>query len=192
MPFNVVDGLIIGLLGACLFYGWHTGVLRQLAVVSAVLFALICAHAFYQSLGAWWAAAASMQPPTYLDAVAYVFLLVVAAAVWLVVLHRVYPYTRLAAPKIDTWLWTLDRFGGLVMGALLGVLLVVAVIGASELLVYFRWGGPLGARGVRELVHAQIRDSTLLQDILDTPELSDFLGYWVPGLRIAREGTIVP
>jgi uncharacterized membrane protein required for colicin V production len=192
VPFNVVDGLIVVLVAACLFYGWHSGVLRQLAIVSAALFALMCASALYQGLGGWWAAAAGLQPPTYLEAVAYVFLFVVAAALWLLVLHRLYPYTRLAAREVGSWAWHLDRFGGLMVGGALGVLLVVAVIGAAELLVYFRWGGQPGARGVRDVVHAQVREARLLQDLLATPELSDHLSYWVPGLRIAREGTILP
>lgn len=192
MPFNAVDGLIVALIAACLFYGWHSGVLRQLAIVSAALFALMCAGTFHEGLGSWWAAAAGLQPPTYLDAVAYLFLLVLSAAAWLLVLHRLYPYTRLTAREVGSWLWGLDRFGGLVVGGVLGVLLVLAVIGAAELLVYFRWGGQPGARGVRDVVHTQVREARLLQDLLATPELSDHLSYWVPGLRVAREGTILP
>lgn len=193
MPIDVVDAVIFIVFAICMVYGWRTGLLRVCVALSAVIFALMCANTFYQGLGAWWEAAGGLVGPTYLEALAYLLLYLLSASFWLMVIRRVYPYTRLSASEVGSWVWSLDRFGGLLVGAVLGVLVAVSVVGAAELLVYHRWGGQPGARGVRDIVHAQVVESAVVRNVLgETPALAELVTYWVPGWRIAKEGNIRP
>jgi uncharacterized membrane protein required for colicin V production len=193
VPFTVVDAVILLLIVGCILYGWRTGLVRQVVAVSATIFALMLANVGYEFLGGWWAAAASVVSPTYLDALAYLLILLVAAVFWLTVMRRIYPYTRIASSEVGNWAWSLDRFGGLIVGGLLGVLVALAVVGTAELMAYYRWGGQPGASGVRNVVHDQVTGSAILREtFVEAPPAADLLGYWVPGIRRAREGTILP
>ena len=189
---NLVDALLLAIIAAAMFYGWRTGVLRQVVAVSALMFAFMVAGQLYELLALWFSAAAQLAPPNFFQGLAYLFLLLLAAGIWFVGIRRIYPYTRLVDPEVGGLVWSLDRFGGLVLGTVLGLLLAIAVVGVVELLVYYRWPALVPA-GPRDVIHAGVRDSRLVRTVLgEAPELADYLDHWVPGVAIAREGRILP
>ena len=189
---NVVDAVLLVVILAAMFYGWQTGLLRQMVAISATMFALMAANYLYEPLAGWLSAAAQLAPPNFLQGLAYLFVLALAAAAWFLAIRRLYPYTRLVDPEVGGLVWRLDRFGGLVLGTVLGVLLAVATVGVIELLVYHRWPASVPG-GPRDVIHAAVRDAVLVRGLFSgAPELADLVGAWVPGVTIAREGRIQP
>jgi membrane protein required for colicin V production len=188
---NLVDLFLIVVILAAMAYGWRTGILRQLVTVSALMFAFIAASQLYRPLAAWLSAIPQLPTPNYFEGLSYLLILLFAAAVWFLGIHRLYPYTRLFDPDGGGAPVLFDNLGGMLIGALLGLLLVVAIVGVVELLVYYAWphfipGGP------RDVIHVSVSNAGLVQWLVtERPELAEYLGDWVPGLEVAREGRIL-
>ena len=187
---NAIDALLAAIVAAGMFYGWKTGLLRQVVAVTAIMFGMMVAHQFYEGLAYLFSAAAQYQAPNIFTGLAYVFLICLGAAVWFIIMRRLYPYTRLVDPTVSETAWLLDRLGGLLLGTVLGISLAVVTVGSVMLLVQYPWPAllPSPARGV---IHVAFRDAALVHGALtDFPALIDFLAHWVPGIAILKEAEI--
>jgi uncharacterized membrane protein required for colicin V production len=191
VDFDVVDLILILLVLAAMVYGWRTGVLRQIVAISAAMFAFIAASQLYQPLAAWFSAIAQIATPNYFQGLAYLLIFLFAAAVWFLAIYRLYPYSRLVDAE-GGGLAILDNLLGLLFGALLGSLLALALVGIVELLVYYAWP-PIVPSGPRDAIHAEVSESRIVRWVSrERMELADYLDEWVPGIRVAREGRILP
>ncbi|HZS01545.1 MAG TPA: CvpA family protein [Chloroflexota bacterium] len=190
MP-NLVDGLLVAIVLAAMLWGWHTGVLRQLVAVSATMVAFMVAEQLYEPLGGAFNDAALVRTAAFFQAMSYLLVMFFIAAAWFVLIHRLYPYTRLGAES-DATIRGLDGLGGMLLGLVLGALLVIATVGVSELLVYSRWPF-LESSQRRAAIHYAIQDSLVVRTLFkEAPDFANYVGHWVPGMAIAEDGRIQP
>jgi uncharacterized membrane protein required for colicin V production len=188
MP-NLFDALLAAIVLAAMIWGWKTGLLRQLVAVSATMVALMVAEELYLPLGGAFNDAALAGAASFFQGMSYLLVMFFVAAAWFVLIRRIYPYTRLGAES-DATIRGLDDLGGMLLGLVLGILLAITVVGVAEVLVYGRWP-ILESRGRRATVHYAIQDSLVVQTLFkEAPEFVDYVGHWVPGIAIAREGRI--
>ena len=191
MP-NVVDALIVAIVAGTVFWGWKSGLLRQLVALGATLAGVIVAKQLYEPVGAAFSDAASAQNLAFYQALSYLLVMVFTAAVWFVAIRRIYPYTRLADTDGDGALHGADNVGGMFLGLLVGILLAIAFIGVTELLVSSRWP-VFEAAGTRHAIHRAMQDSVLVRGLFsDLPALMAHVESWIPGITIARDGRIQP
>jgi uncharacterized membrane protein required for colicin V production len=187
MP-NVFDAVLVAIIGGALFWGWKSGLLRQLVAVSAALAAFIVARQLYEPLGYFFTDLALVPVPGFYQALSYLLVMTFTAAVWLWAIYRLYPFTRLTEPDADTFVRSLDRLGGMFLSVILGVLLALGTIGVSELLASSRWPA-FESIDRRSAIHYAIQDSLLVRTLFsEAPDFVDHVGTWVPGVAIAREG----
>ena len=88
--------------------------------------------------------------------------------------------------------WSIDRFGGLLLGIVLGLTLAVALIGVADLLVAYRWPAfvPLN---IKDTIDLGFRNAALVRWLNgESSGFVTFMGHWVPGLTLAREGQPQP
>src|SRR4051794_5107207 len=145
MP-NLFDALLAAMGIGAMYWGWKTGVLRQLVAVSATMVAFMVAARLYEPRGGAFNDAATRGTPAFFEAMAYLLILFFVAAAWFVLIRRVYPYTRLGEES-DATIRGLDSLGGMFLGIVLGGLLMIATVGVAEVLVYGRW--PIMESGAR-------------------------------------------
>jgi uncharacterized membrane protein required for colicin V production len=193
MAANVVDGILVAVVVAALLYGWKNGLLRTLVAITAAMFAFVAAKQLYEPVGVVFSEAAGLRPPTFFEGLAYLFVIFLAAGVWFVAIRRLYPHTYLVDPETGGAAWrSVDRVGGLVLGALLGLILAIGTVGIMELLVFYRWPAFLPT-GVRDVIHVAFRDAVLVRALFsEAPGLAAAIGHWVPGIVIAMEGRTLP
>jgi uncharacterized membrane protein required for colicin V production len=190
MP-NVFDAVLAAIVLAGMFWGWKSGMLRQLVAVSATMVAFMVAAQLYEPLGGAFNDAALVRTPGFFQGMAYLLIMFFVAAIWFVLIRRIYPYTRLGAES-DGTIRGLDNLAGMFLGLLLGLLLIIATVGVAEVLVYGHWP-ILESGGRRATVHAAIQDSLVVRTLFkEAPDFADYIGHWVPGVAIAREGRIQP
>jgi uncharacterized membrane protein required for colicin V production len=189
---NAIDLLLVAIVGAGMFYGWKSGLLRLVVAVSATMFGFMVANQFYEPLGRLFSAAAVMQVPNVFMGLAYLFLLFLAAGTWFIAIRKLYPYSRLVDPEVGGPIWLLDRFGGLLLGSVLGIMLAIATVGVVELLVFYPWPA-LMPQPARDVIHVAFRDAGLVRGMFsDTPWLASVASHWVPGVAIAQEAQALP
>lgn len=190
MP-NLFDALLAAMVLAATFWGWKTGVLRQLVAVSATMVAFMVAAPLYEPLGGAFNDAALVRTPGFFQGMAYLLIMFFVAAAWFVLIRRLYPYTRLGAES-DGTIRGLDSLAGMFLGVALGILLMIATVGVAEVLVVGRW--PILESGDRRAtVHNAIQDSLVVRTLFkEAPDFADYVSHWVPGVAVAREGRIQP
>ena len=191
MP-NVVDGIIVAIVAGAVFWGWQSGLLRQLVALSATLAGLIVAKQLYEPIGAVFSDFAFIRTLAFYQALSYLLVMVFTAAVWFVAIRRIYPYTHLTDADGEDAVRGLDKVGGMFLGLLVGILLAIAFIGVTELLVSSRW--PIfEAAGTRTAIHRAMQESVLVRGLFsDVPALMAHVEGWVPGITIARDGRVQP
>jgi uncharacterized membrane protein required for colicin V production len=188
MGVNIVDGILVAIVAASMFYGWKAGVLRLLVAVTAAMVGFIAARELYVPIAEVFSLAASFRPPNIFDGLSYLWIWCLATVGWTWAIRKIYPHTKLYDAEVGGWLWSIDHFGGLALGAVLGVLLAVALVGVAEMIVYYRWPGFVPSGG-RDLVHIGFRDAALVNWMFtQAPGLAEFMGHWVPGVALAQEG----
>src|SRR3954453_5733103 len=158
MP-NLFDALLAAIVLLAMYWGWQTGVLRQLVAVSATMGAFMVAVQFYEPLGGAFNDAATRGTPAFFQAMSYLLIMFFVAAAWFVIIRRLYPYTRLGADS-DATIRGLDSLGGMFLGIVLGGLLMIATVGVAEVLVYGRW--PIMESGARRTTVHQARQDSLV------------------------------
>jgi uncharacterized membrane protein required for colicin V production len=192
MGVNVVDGILVALVLGSMFYGWKAGVLRLLVAVSGAMVGFIAARQLYEPVAGVFSAAAQFRPPNIFDGLAYLYIWCIAALIWFWCIRKMYPHTQLTDSEVGGLVWSIDRFGGLVLGVVLGLLLAVALVGVLDMIVAYRWPGFLPS-GARDLMQVGVRDAALVRWLYsEAPGVVAFLGYWIPGLVLAREGQPPP
>jgi uncharacterized membrane protein required for colicin V production len=190
MP-NLFDALLAAIVVAAAFWGWKSGVLRQLVAVSATMVAFMVAAQLYEPLGGAFNDAALGRNPGFFQAMAYLLIMFAVAGLWFFLLRRLYPYTRLGAES-DATIRGLDSLGGMLLGLVLGGLLAIATVGVAEVLVLGRWPF-LESGGRRATVHNAIQDSLAVRTLFkEAPDFADYVSLWVPGVAVARDGRIQP
>jgi uncharacterized membrane protein required for colicin V production len=149
MGVNVVDGILVVIVAASMFYGWKTGVLRLVVAVTGAMVGFIAARQLYEPVAETFSLAAGFRPPNIFTGLAYFYVWCLAALAWFWTIRKVYPHTQLADTDIEvgSLAWSIDRFGGLLLGTVLGLMLAVAFVGVAELIVYYRWPGFLPSGG---------------------------------------------
>ena len=189
MP-NVVDGIIVAIIAGAVFWGWKSGLLRQLVALSGTLAAFIVAKQLYEPIGTIFSDFAFVQTLTFYQALSYLLVMLFTAALWFVAIRRIYPYTHLTDTDGARGVRGVDNVGGMFLGLLVGILLAIAFIGVTELLVYSRWP-VFEAAGTRTAIHRAMQDSILVRGLFtDVPALMQHVEHWVPGISIARDGRI--
>ena len=189
---NVFDVILVLIVLAATFYGWRTGVIRQVVAIAAAMFAFMVADQIYEPFGTVLSQAAGIGRRNFFDGLAYLLLMCLAAAGFFLIVRRLYPYTGLAEPEQGGAGWYVDQIGGILLGAVLGVLLAVATVGVIEVLVYYHWPGFL-EEGPRDQIHESVRGALLVRGLFsDAPAIAEVIGHWVPGVLIVREGRILP
>jgi uncharacterized membrane protein required for colicin V production len=190
MP-NLFDALLALIVILAMYWGWKTGVLRQLVAVSATMVAFMVAEQFYEPLGGAFNDAATRGTPAFFQAMSYLLIMFFVAAAWFALIRRLYPYTRLGEES-DATVRGMDSLGGMFLGIALGGLLMIATVGVGEVLAYGRWP-ILESGGRRTTIHQAIQDSLVVRTLFkEAPELSNYVGNWVPGMAIAQDGRIQP
>ena len=162
-----------------MYWGWQTGVLRQLVAVSATMVAFMVAAQFYEPLGGAFNDAATRATPAFFQAMSYLLIMFFVAAAWFVIIRRLYPYTRLGADS-DATIRGLDSLGGMFLGIVLGGLLMIATVGVAEGVSVraladhgIQWAphdGPPGDSGL-VVVRALFKEA---------PAFANYVGNWVP------------
>jgi uncharacterized membrane protein required for colicin V production len=188
MP-NLVDALLVAIVLGTMFWGWKTGLLRQLVAVSAAMVAFMVAEELYEPLGGAFNDAVLAGSAAFFQGMSYLLVMFFVAAMWFILIRRIYPYTRLGSES-DGTVRGLDSVGGMFLGLVLGVLLMIATVGVAEVLVYGRWP-ILESSSRRSTVHQAVQDSLLVRMLFkEAPGLAEYVGHWVPGMVIAQEGRI--
>ncbi len=189
MP-NAFDAVLVVIVAGSTYWGWKSGLLRQLVAVSAALAAFMVAKQLYEPIGYLLVDMSLVRVPEFYHALAYLLVMTFTAALWFWAIYRIYPHTRLVDPDVDSFIRSLDSLGGMFLGLILGIMLSVATVGVAELLAFSRW--PLFENvGARSAVHFTVQDSILVRVLFsEAPAFVDHVGQWVPGVVIAREGRI--
>jgi uncharacterized membrane protein required for colicin V production len=192
MGVNVVDGVLVALMAGSLYYGWKNGVLRLVVAVTGAMVGFIAGRELYEPVAGIFSAAAGFRPPNIFDGLAYLYVWCLAALGWFWAIRKAYPYTRLTTAEVGGLVWSVDRFGGLFLGGVLGLTLAVALVGVADLLVAYRWPAfvPLN---IKDTLDLGFRNAALVRWM--NSEFSGFvtfMGHWVPGLALAGEGQPQP
>ena len=188
MP-NLFDAVLVLIVIVTMYWGWRSGILRQLVAVSATMVAFMVAEALYLPLGGAFNDAALSGASSFFQGLSYLLVMFVTAAVWFILIRRIYPYTRLGGES-DATVRGLDSLGGMFLGLLLGFLLMLATVGVVEVLVYGRWPF-LESASRRATINQAVQDSLLVRMLFkEAPGFADYVGHWVPGMAIAQEGRI--
>lgn len=188
MP-NFFDALLILLVILAMYWGWRSGILRQLVAVSATMVAFMVAEALYLPLGGAFNDAALSGASSFFQGMSYLLVMFFIAAAWFILIRRIYPYTRLGG-ETDATVRGLDSLGGMFLGILLGLLLMIGTVGVVEVLVYGRWPF-LESSSRRGTINQAVQGSLLVRTMFkEAPGFADYVGHWVPGITIAQEGHI--
>jgi uncharacterized membrane protein required for colicin V production len=188
MP-NLFDAFLLLIVIMSMYWGWRSGILRQLVAVSATMVAFMVAEALYLPLGGAFNDAALSGAASFFQGMSYLLVMFFVAAVWFILIRRIYPYTRLGSES-DGTIRGLDSLGGMFLGLLLGVLLMIATVGVVEVLVYGRWPF-LESSSRRATINQAVQDSLLVRMMFkEAPDFAEYVGHWVPGMAIARDGRI--
>jgi len=188
---NLFDGLLIVIVAGAMFWGWQSGLLRQLVAVTAAMVAFMVAAQLYEPLGGIFNDFSLVRTPAFFQGLSYLLVMCFTAAVWFVIIRRIYPYTRLGNEG-DGTVRGLDSLAGMLLGLVLGFLLALATIGVVELLAFGRWPLFESSRS-RETIHYAIQDSLVVRTLFkEAPDVADYVSNWVPGVAIARTGRIQP
>jgi uncharacterized membrane protein required for colicin V production len=128
-----LDILFAVLWAAIVGWGLSTGVVRQAGMLVSVYGGALLAGSLYRSGGQVLSLAFGVENRAHLDFFAYVTLLVVAFSVIALVVWRAYPGSRISR-KFGT-----DNILGAVLGAVWGVLLLIALLTVMRYYVAVSW-----------------------------------------------------
>lgn len=188
--FNLVDWLLVTMVVGAAVWGWKTGTLFQLTVISAALAGLTAAARSYEPLGAFLNAFAPLLNPAFVQGLGYFAVMCSIAAAGFLALRWLYPRTRLAISLTERS-WWLDNCGGALLGLVLGILLAVAMVDLVEVFAFPDWP-VMASYDRRAALHYMVAGSVLVQQVFfeSGREFADHLSYWLPGLAVLAGGSI--
>lgn len=176
-----VDLIMVALWIVIVALGVRTGLIRQLLALAALYVSLIVASSFKDVVGGWLGRVFPAAGPDILRPVAFLLLFVLGAIMISSLAAAAYSDTRLANFE------ALDRFGGGVTAAILGVLLVATLMGLLYFVGAVDW--PAGNEVRISMRHAI--ENSVLQPMIRSrmPLVYQVLGPWMPSeIAIIQRG----
>jgi hypothetical protein len=153
-------------------WGWASGTIRQVGILVGVYVAAGIASVFYGFLGRMLAAGNPFVSGEGNNVLAWGFIFLFVLAIVVVGLFRTYPKTGLGRNRLP------DHFGGGVVAAVWGIMLLITILTLLRYYTVVVWPGQ---RDQQQAMAAEIKQSSAAHVLADgTPQLWLLMSPWFP------------